>query len=289
MKRREFIALSATVAAAAMAPSLAVANVPVPFDPTMAPPMDDKQKFIDWMVKNRGEDPKFLGLRFDRFRHMVANKDILDDRNKKAFLFTPREEFVLKQNLDRVYDSAFLDINYGVTISGPHLVGRMTTVINVQPTDKVLEIGTGSGYQSAYLSHLTSKVFTIEIIKPLAARTRGIYDALIGKGYAEFKSITSENADGYYGWKENGPFDKIIVTAGIDHVPPDLLQQLQPNGIMVIPVGPPGAQHVLKIIKTQNPDGTFTVARSDIYNGKIVPFVPFTKLEGDSISGTHNG
>jgi protein-L-isoaspartate(D-aspartate) O-methyltransferase len=220
------------------------------------------------MVKNRGEDPKYLGLRFDRFRHMVANKDLLDDRNKKAFLFTPREEFVLKQNLDRVYDSAFLDINYGVTISGPHLVGRMTTAIDVQPTDKV---------------------WTIEIIKPLAERTRGFYDALIGKGYTEFKSITSQNADGYYGWKDNGPFDKIIVTCGIDHIPPDLLQQLQPNGIMVIPVGPPGAQHVLKVVKTQNADGSFTVARSDIYNGKIVPFVPFTKLEGDKIVGTHNG
>jgi len=289
MQRRDFLALSAGIGVLSLFPGIALANVPVPFDPAMNPPMDDKQKFIDWMVKNRGEDPKFLGLRFDRFRHMVANKDILDDRNKKAFLFTPREEFVLKQNLDRVYDSAFLDINYGVTISGPHLVGRMTTAINVQPGDKVLEIGTGSGYQSAYLSHLTDKVWTIEIIKPLAERTRGIYDALIAKGYSEFKAITSKNADGYYGWEEAAPFDKIIVTAGIDHVPPPLLQQLKPNGIMVIPVGPPGAQHVLKIVKSQLPDGTFDVQRSDIYNGKIVPFVPFTKLEGDTIVGTHNG
>src|SRR5579872_3688701 len=109
MQRRDFLALSATAVAASMAPSFAMADVPVPFAQTMSPPMDDKQKFIDWMVKNRGEDPKFLGLRFDRFQHMVANKDILDDRNKHAFLFTPREEFVLKQNLDRVYDSAFLD------------------------------------------------------------------------------------------------------------------------------------------------------------------------------------
>jgi protein-L-isoaspartate(D-aspartate) O-methyltransferase len=289
MRRRDFLAGSLTVAGAAALPGFARANVPVAFDPSMNPPMNDRQAFIEWMVKNRGEDPKYLGLRFDRFRHMVANRDLLDDRNKKAFLFTPREEFVLRQNLDRVYDSAFLDINYGVTISGPHLVGRMTTAIDVQPTDKVLEIGTGSGYQSAYLSHLTDKVWTIEIIKPLAERTRGFYDALIGKGYTEFKAITSQNADGYYGWKDNGPFDKIIVTCGIDHIPPDLLQQLQPNGIMVIPVGPPGAQHVLKVVKTQNADGSFTVARSDIYNGKIVPFVPFTKLEGDKIVGTHNG
>ena len=108
----------------------------------------------------------------------------------------------------------------------------------------MLEIGTGSGYQSAYLSHLTDKVFTIEIIKPLAERTRAIYDDLIKDGYTEFKAITSKDADGYYGWEENAPFDKIIVTCGIDHVPPPLLQQLKEGGTMVIPVGPPGAQRV---------------------------------------------
>ena len=79
------------------------------------------------------------------------------------------------------------------------------------------------------------------------------------------------------------------MTCGIDHVPPPLLQQLQPNGIMVIPVGPPAAQHVLKIVKEQTPDGSFRVARSDIYNGRIVNFVPFTKLVDGKIVGTHNG
>src|SRR6185295_7007926 len=108
-------------------------------------------------------------------------------------------------------------------------------------------------------------------------------------GYSEFKSISTKNADGYYGWEEAGPFDKIIVTCGIDHVPPPLLQQLKPGGIMVIPVGPPGAQHVLKVVKEVAADGTAKVARSDIYNGKIVPFVPFTKLEGETIVGNHNG
>jgi len=264
------------------------ANVPTPFTFDMAPPMNDRAKFIEWGEKVRGEDPKFLGERFDRFLAMVRNEDILDDRNKRAFLCTPREKFVLKQNEGRAYDHAFLDIGWGVTISGPHIVGRMTTTINPQKGEKVLEIGTGSGYQSAYLSHLTDKVYTIEIIKPLAERTRATYDSLIGDGYSEFKAITSKNADGYYGWEENGPFDKIIVTCGIDHVPPPLLQQLKEGGIMVIPVGPPGAQRVLKVVKTKGADGQITVARSDIYNGRIVPFVPFTKLEGDAIKGTHN-
>jgi protein-L-isoaspartate(D-aspartate) O-methyltransferase len=164
----------------------------------------------------------------------------------------------------------------------------MTSTIDVQLGDKVLEIGTGSGYQSAYLANLTDKVWTVEIIKPLAERTRGIYDALIARSYTEYKSIASKNADGYYGWEEAGPFDKIIVTCGIDHIPPPLLQQLKVGGIMVIPVGPPGAQRLLRVVKEQGPDGNLAIARSDIYKGKIVPFVPFTKLDGEAIKGTHN-
>jgi protein-L-isoaspartate(D-aspartate) O-methyltransferase len=262
--------------------------VPTPFTFDMAPPMDNREKFVAWGVANRGEDPKFLGERFDRFIALVRNEDVVNDRNKHAFLLTPREKFVLKQNLARAYSYDFLDIGYGVTISGPHLVGRMTSNIDPKVGERVLEIGTGSGYQSAYLSHMTDQVYTIEIIKPLAERTRSIYDQLIKDGYKEFEAIKTKNADGYYGWEEAAPFDKIIVTCGIDHVPPPLLQQLKPGGIMVIPVGPPGAQRVLKVVKTQQPDGQMTVARSDIYGGRIVPFVPFTKLEGDKIVGTHN-
>ncbi len=288
MDRRVFLMAAAAALAEASSPFRAFANVPQPYNWDEMPPTDNREAFIAWAVKTRAEDPKFLGERFDRFRVMVANKDVWDKRDMRAFLMVPREEFVLKQNLGRAYEHAFLDIGFGVTISGPHVVGRMTSTIDVKMGDKVLEVGTGSGYQSAYLSNLTDKVWTIEIIKPLAERTRGVYDALIARGYTEYKSITSKNADGYYGWEEAGPFDKIIVTCGIDHIPPPLLQQLKPGGIMVIPVGPPGAQRLLKIIKEQAPDGTINVARSDIYNGKVVPFVPFTKLEGDAISGTHN-
>ena len=183
------------------------------------PPMTSKEEFVAWEVKTRGENAKYLAERWDRFKVIVANKDAWNDANKRAFLMVPREEFVLKPNLPRAYESAFLDIGYGVTISGPHLVARMTSTLDIQPGDKVLEIGTGSGYQSAYLSNLTDQVWTIEIIKPLAERTRATYDALIARGYAEYKAIQSKNADGYYGWEEAGPFDKIIVTCGIDHIP----------------------------------------------------------------------
>ncbi len=288
MKRRTFLIGSAGTLLEAAVFGTAFADVPQPYSWDLSPPMDSRDAFVKWGAKMRGEDPQYLGERFDRFRILVLNRDLWDDANKRAFLLTPREEFCLKRNLDRVYDNAFLDIGFGVTISGPHVVGRMTSSIDVKKGEKVLEVGTGSGYQSAYLSNLTDKVWTIEIIKPLAERTRGVYDDLIKRGYNEFKSISTKNADGYYGWQEAAPFDKIIVTCGIDHIPPPLLQQLKPNGIMVIPVGPPGAQHLLKVIKEQEADGSINVARSDIYNGRIVPFVPFTKLEGDKIVGTHN-
>jgi protein-L-isoaspartate(D-aspartate) O-methyltransferase len=164
----------------------------------------------------------------------------------------------------------------------------MTSAIDLARDEKVLEIGTGSGYQSAYLANLTDKVWTIEIVRPLADRTRGIYDALIAAGYTEYKAITTKQADGYYGWEDAAPFDKVIVTCGVDHIPPPLLQQLKLGGIMVIPVGPPGAQHVLKVTKDDAPDGSIRISRSDIFGGRIVPFVPLTKLEGDRIAGTHN-
>ena len=240
------------------------------------------------MQENRGEDPKYLRPRFERFQNMVGHVDLWEARNKRAFLLTPREEFLPKTAPSVVYDVNYHDIGYGVTITGPRVVGRMTSSIDVKMGEKVLEIGTGSGYQSAYLANLTDKVWTIEIIKPLAERTRGVYDKLIERGYTEYKAINSKNADGYYGWEDAAPFDKIIVTCGIDHIPPPLLQQLKPGGIMVIPVGPPGAQRLLKVVKEEAADGTLTIARSDIYNGRIVPFVPFTKLEGDVIKGTHH-
>jgi protein-L-isoaspartate(D-aspartate) O-methyltransferase len=288
MLRRDFLLGTASAAAAALAPRTAFASVPKPYSWDMAPPTESREAYVAWMVANRGEEPKFLNQHWARFQALVHNRDLVDERNKRAFLLVPREEFVLARNLGRAYDHAYLDIGHGVTISGPHVVGRMTTSIDVQRGEKVLEIGTGSGYQSAYLANLTDRVWTIEIIKPLAERTRGIYDALIARGYTEYRAITARNADGYYGWEEAAPFDKVIVTCGIDHIPPPLLQQLKAGGIMVIPVGPPGAQRILKVVKEPAADGNFAITRSDIYNGRVVPFVPFTKLEGDTIKGTHN-
>ncbi|MET0632483.1 MAG: protein-L-isoaspartate O-methyltransferase [Xanthobacteraceae bacterium] len=287
MHRRSFLTLTAAAAASAALPLPARAKVPKPYSWDATPPMDNAASFLRWMQDNRGEDPRYLQARFDRFQNMVNHVDLWEARNKRAFLLTPREEF-LKAAPSVVYDVNYHDIGFGVTITGPRVVGRMTSSIDVKMGEKVLEIGTGSGYQSAYLANLTDKVWSIEIIKPLAERTRGRYDTLIERGYAEYKAITSKNADGYFGWEEAAPFDKIIVTCGIDHIPPPLLQQLKAGGIMVIPVGPPGAQHILKVVKEADPGGQVAVKRSDIYAGRPVPFVAFTKMDGETIKGTHN-
>ena len=285
MNRRSLLLGSA---AALLAAPAAHAAVPKPYDWAASPPWDSRDAFVTWMSQNRGEEPKFLGRRYDKFLDLVKLHDLWDDHTKRAYLLTPREEFVTAKNIERTYQTHYMDIGFGVTITGPHSVCRMTNTLNIARGEKVLEIGTGSGYQSAVLSNLTDKVWSIEIIKPLFERTTGVYERLIKAGYTEFAAIMHKNADGYYGWEENAPFDKIIVTCGIDHVPPPLLQQLKPGGIMCIPVGPPGAQHVLKIVKEQGADGAIKVARSDIYKGAIVNFVPFTKLEGGTVKGTHS-
>jgi len=287
MSRRRLLLGAAGAAASGVAPHTARANVPVAYDRNAAPPTDERANFIEWMQANRGETPGFLGMRWDRYQRLLVRRDIWEKRNIRAFLMTPREEFIPASYHNRAYDGIFINIGWGVTITDPHAVARMTNAMDVRMGDKVLEIGTGSGYQSAYLSHLTDKIWSVEIIKPLAERTRRLYDALIERGYTEYQAITTKHADGYYGREQEEPFDRIIVTCGIDHIPPPLMQQLKPNGVMMIPIGPPGAQNVLKVTKTQQPDGSITVARTDIYNGGKLVWVPFAKLEGETVKGRH--
>ncbi len=270
IRRREFLI---GAAAAAGASSLAGATA---FGRDLSPPHNDKAAFIAWGKTNLNEDPVYLERRFDRYKEVLAFNDLWTPAEKRAFLLTPRQEFVRPEDKDQAYVGHYIDIGFGVTITPPGTMGRMTSALQLRNGEKVLEIGTGSGYQSALLTYLTPRVYTIEIIPELAARTRGVYDRLIGAGYREYADIATRSADGYYGWTEAAPFDKIIVTCGIDHIPPPLLQQLRPDGIMVIPVGPPGAQHILKVVKKTGADGQASVARSDIFGGKVIPFVPLS-------------
>jgi protein-L-isoaspartate(D-aspartate) O-methyltransferase len=163
----------------------------------------------------------------------------------RAMQNVPRHEFVPADYLDQAYDNHPLPIGYGQTISQPYIVAWMTELLDLQPGEKVLEIGTGSGYQAAVLAELgTVKVYSIEIVPELAESAA---KRLKDMGYAQ---VRTKQGDGYYGWPEYAPFDAIIVTAAPDHVPAPLAAQLTEGGRMVIPIGPPGGyQSLWKFVK----------------------------------------
>jgi protein-L-isoaspartate(D-aspartate) O-methyltransferase len=157
--------------------------------------------------------------------------DITDRRVLGAMATVPRHEFVPSELRNFAYADRPLPIGHGQTISQPYVVAFMTEKLEPKPTDRVLEVGTGSGYQAAILSGLVSEVYTIEIIEPLATRAKADLERL---GY---RNVKVRHGDGYQGWPEAAPFDAIIVTAAPDHVPQPLVDQLKDGGRMVIPVG----------------------------------------------------
>jgi protein-L-isoaspartate(D-aspartate) O-methyltransferase len=275
--RRSLLAFAAAAATAAFAEARPVRANQLG---GCGPPTNDRADFINWMQANRGEEPIFLSQRWERFAALRASGALPYARDARAFLLTPREDFVLRRDRERAYDSAALDLGFGATISAPYIVARMTAALGVERGDKVLEIGTGSGYQSAYLAQLTDRVWTLEVVSDLLARTQGVYDVLAERGYAEYKSIKPRAADGYFGWAEAAPFDKIILTCGVEQIPPQLLAQLRPGGVMVIPLGPRGAQRVIRVIKDESPNGHVTLKRFDILAGRAVQFIPLRRLEG---------
>jgi protein-L-isoaspartate(D-aspartate) O-methyltransferase len=158
-------------------------------------------------------------------------RDQLDARVLHTMQSVPRHEFVPEAERRHAYDNRPLPIGHGQTISQPYIVAIMTDLLKLEPGDRVLEIGTGSGYQAAVLAAMSAAVYSIEIIPELAQRARGVLDRL---GYDQ---VTTRIGDGYFGWAEQAPFDAIVVTAAAGHVPPPLIKQLKPGGRMLIPVG----------------------------------------------------
>ena len=188
----------------------------------------------------------------------------LDPRVMAVMGKVPRHQFVSKDLESEAYENRPLPIGHGQTISQPYIVAVMTDLLHSKPGDRVLEIGTGSGYQAAVLAELVREVYTIEIIEPLAKQAAQRL-AQLGYRNAEVKV-----ADGYYGWPEHAPFDSIVVTAAASHVPPPLVKQLKPGGRMVIPVGASFLTQYLMLIEKQA-DGSVTTRQ-------ILPvaFVPLT-------------
>ncbi len=166
-----------------------------------------------------------------RETEIYLDKSAFDSRVMEVMSRVPRHEFVPRWHRMNAYENRPLPIGHGQTISQPYIVALMTDLLSVKPGDKVLEVGTGSGYQAAVLAELVNKVYTIEIIEKLADRAGNV---LKQQGYNNVKTRTG---DGYYGWQEYAPFDAIVVTAASGHIPPPLIRQLKPGGRMVIPVG----------------------------------------------------
>ena len=173
----------------------------------------------------------------------VAARDVRDARVLAALRAVPRHEFVPEELRARAYEDSPLPIGHGQTISQPYIVAFMTEQLAPQPGQRVLEIGTGSGYQAAVLSQLVAEVFTIEIVEPLAARAAADL-ARLG-----CKNVQVRAGDGYQGWPEAAPFDAIIVTCAPEQVPEPLVRQLREGGRMVIPVGESGAQELCVLEK----------------------------------------
>jgi protein-L-isoaspartate(D-aspartate) O-methyltransferase len=181
-----------------------------------------------------------------------------------AMAKVPREEFVLPAYRHLAYDNTPLPIEAGQTISQPLIVALMTDLLDPQPADVMLEVGTGSGYQAAVLSELIDHLYSIEIVEELAASAAEVLSRL---GY---NNVTVRAGDGYAGWPEHAPFDGIIVTAAAEKIPPPLLQQLKPGGKLVIPVGAENGYQELLLVEVGD-DG-------EIRKRSVLPvrFVPLT-------------
>jgi protein-L-isoaspartate(D-aspartate) O-methyltransferase len=192
-------------------------------------------------------------------------RGLFDPRVTEALARVPRHLFVPPEQRPHAYENRPLPIGHQQTISQPYVVALMTDLLMPGEQDRVLEIGTGSGYQAAVLAELVRSVYTVEIVEPLAVEARQRLERL---GY---RNVEVRTGDGYKGWEERAPFDAIMVTAGADEVPPPLLQQLKPGGRMVIPVGPAGSLQSLTLIEKQ--------ADGSILSRRVAPvrFVPFTR------------
>jgi len=186
----------------------------------------------------------------------------LSDRVMAAMGAVAREEFVLPQYRHLAYRNTPLPIEAGQTISQPLIVALMTELLDPQPGDVVLEVGTGSGYQAAVLSQLVQQVYSVEIVEELAASAAAVLKRL------DYTNVSVRAGDGYAGWPEHAPFDSIIVTAAAEHLPPPLLQQLKPGGKLVIPVGEAHGYQELLVVEV---DAAGEISRQSVLPVRFVP------------------
>jgi protein-L-isoaspartate(D-aspartate) O-methyltransferase len=195
----------------------------------------------------------------------IRDRDVLDAMRK-----VPRHRFVPSEQVPLAYEDTPLPIGYGQTISQPYIVGLMTEALELNAESRVLEVGTGSGYQAAILSQICAEVYSIEIVQPLAERSSLTLEDL---GYSNVEVV---NADGYYGWEDHAPFDAVIITCAASHIPPYLVEQLKDGGRLILPLGSPFAWSQTLTLLDKDGDNITTRHILD------VRFVPMTgAVEGD--------
>ena len=212
--------------------------------------------------KNAYKIDKYTELRNNMVDYQIVARGITDKEVIDTMRKVPRHEFVDQYLKDSAYADRPLPIGMGQTISQPYIVALMTESLELTGNERVLEIGTGSGYQAAVLAEIVDEVYTVEIITYLYQKSN--------KTLSGYPNVVTSNHDGYYGWEEYAPFDRIIVTAAPDHIPQPLVEQLTDGGIMIIPVGPPGWNQVLW--KLEKKDGEVIATRIT-----DVVFVPLTR------------
>ena len=180
--------------------------------------------------------------REEMVNRQIAARGVNDERVLQAMRTVPRHRFVPERLSRSAYNDHPLPIGEGQTISQPYIVALMTETLEVEEDDRVLEIGTGSAYQAAVLAELVAEVYSIEIRGPLADSAVALLEEL------EYANVQTKHADGYYGWPEAAPFDHIMITAAVDHVPPPLLEQLAAGGRLILPLGNPFAHQSLVVV-----------------------------------------
>jgi protein-L-isoaspartate(D-aspartate) O-methyltransferase len=210
------------------------------------------------------EAPKYERRRTEMVLRQVASRGIDDPRVLAAMRKVPRHLFVSEALRDQAYSDYPLPIGNQQTISQPFIVARMTAALELNSQDRVLEIGTGSGYQAAVLANIVYRVYTVERIRSLYNAARKLFDAL------QYHNIVTKYSDGTIGWKDEGPFDAIIVTAGAARIPDSLIDQLADHGRMVMPVGHSASQELIRIDKD-----THTIRQTKLGGCR------FVKLVGD--------
>jgi protein-L-isoaspartate(D-aspartate) O-methyltransferase len=221
----------------------------------------------DWTLAEPPQDA-FQQARLAMVAEQIAARGVKDSRVLDAMRAVPRHEFVPGPAREDAYADTPLPIGYGQTISQPYIVALMTELARPSPGDRALEVGTGSGYQAAVLSRLVARVFTVELVDPLAQSAAAVLRRL------GFSNVVVRNGDGYLGWPEEAPFDIILVTAAPEDVPEALVTQLKPGGRMIVPVGRVYEVQDLKLIE-KDPAGK-------VRTRSVIPvrFVPLVKKRG---------